>query len=97
MQAEIRGSIWPIPNMELVLLIYSHTHPLQVAIDSNAKDCEVLFEDMIQSVSGVYNFNQALFDIVWSEAQAFFCGDKSAEEVTSIIQSKVSLYVAEQG
>lgn len=79
------------------LLYLNDINGNQVAIDSNAKDCEVLFEDMIQSVTGVYNFNQALFDIVWSEAQAFFCGDKSAEEVTSIIQSKVSLYVAEQG
>lgn len=69
----------------------------EVAVKSNNKDCEALFENMIQSVTGVYNFNQALFDIVWSEAQAFFCGDKSAEEVTDIIQSKVSLYVAEQG
>lgn len=79
------------------LLYLNDINGNQVAIDSNAKDCEVLFEDMIQSVTGVYNFNQALFDIVWSEAQAFFCGDKSAEEVTDIIQSKVSIYVAEQG
>ena len=79
------------------LLYLNDINGNQVAVDSNAKDCEALFEDMIQSVTGVYNFNQALFDIVWSEAQAFFCGDKSAEEVTDIIQSKVSLYVAEQG
>lgn len=79
------------------LLYLNDINGNQVAVDFNAKDCEALFEDMIQSVTGVYNFNQALFDIVWSEAQAFFCGDKSAEEVTDIIQSKVSLYVAEQG
>lgn len=79
------------------LLYLNDINGNQVAVDSNAKDCEALFEDMIQSVTGVYNFNQALFDIVWSEAQAFFCGDKSAKEVTDIIQSKVSLYVAEQG
>ncbi len=79
------------------LLYLSDVNGNEVAVKSNNKDCEALFENMIQSVTGVYNFNQALFDIVWSEAQEFFCGDKSAEEVTDIIQSKVSLYVAEQG
>lgn len=79
------------------LLYLNDINGKQVAVDSNAKDCEALFENMIQSVTGVYNFNQALFDIVWNEAQAFFCGDKSSQEVTDIIQSKVSIYVAEQG
>lgn len=79
------------------LLYLSDVNGNEVAVKSNNKDCEALFENMIQSVTGVYNFNQALFDIVWNEAQAFFCGDKSSQEVTDIIQSKVSIYVAEQG
>jgi ABC-type glycerol-3-phosphate transport system substrate-binding protein len=36
-------------------------------------------------------------EIIWSEAQAYFAGDKTAEQAADNIQSRVSLYLAEQG
>ena len=35
-------------------------------------------------------------EIIWSEAQGFFAGDKTAEDTAKIIQSRVSIYMAEQ-
>ena len=40
--------------------------------------------------------DSSIIDIVVEQAQAFFAGQKSAEEVARLIQSKVKLYVNEQ-
>ncbi len=42
------------------------------------------------------DMNQYIYTIVRDETAAFFAGQKSAEEVARLIQSKVSLYVNEQ-
>ena len=47
------------------------------------------------STRGV-DINQTIYGIVRDEAEAYFAGQKSAEEVARLIQSKVSLYVNEQ-
>ena len=46
-------------------------------------------------MTSVCEFNQELFDIVWPEAQAYFCGDKSVDEAVNIISSRVQIYVSE--
>lgn len=55
------------------------------------------FEDLINSVTGVYEYDPALMEIIWSEAQAYFAGDKTAEDTAGNIQSRVGIYMAEQG
>ena len=42
------------------------------------------------------NYDQSILDIVMSEAQAYFAGQKSADEVARLVQSKVNIYVNEQ-
>jgi len=34
-------------------------------------------------------------EVLWEEAQAFFAGDKTADETAETIQSRVSLYLNE--
>jgi multiple sugar transport system substrate-binding protein len=34
-------------------------------------------------------------DIITEEASAYFAGDKSAEEVTKLIQNRVTIYLGE--
>ena len=51
-----------------------------------------LINDSTRSV----DMNQYIYTIVRDETAAFFAGQKSAEEVARLIQSKVSLYVNEQ-
>ena len=55
------------------------------------------FEYLVESVTGIYEYDSSLMNIIWSEAQAFFAGDKSAEDAARIIQSRASIYMAEQG
>lgn len=52
--------------------------------------------DLISSTTRVVNSNDSIVQIVIEEAQAFFAGQKSAEEVARLTQSKVNLYVNEQ-
>ena len=54
------------------------------------------FDELVNSVTGVYEYDSALMEIIWSEAQGFFAGDKTAEDTAKIIQSRVSIYMAEQ-
>lgn len=55
------------------------------------------FDDLVNSVTGVYEYDSSLMEIIWSEAQGFFAGDKTAEDTAKNIQSRVSIYMAEQG
>ena len=52
--------------------------------------------DLIECSTRSVDMNMQIYGIVRDEAQAFFAGQKSAEEVARLIQSKVSLYVNEQ-
>lgn len=54
-------------------------------------------EELIPLATGFYEENTALMEIVWSETQAYFAGDKTVEEAANLIQSRVSIYLAEQG
>jgi len=44
----------------------------------------------------LYEYDQKLYDIVMQEAQAFYSGDKTAEQAAKLIQSKASIYMSEQ-
>ena len=54
------------------------------------------FMSIINSVDGSYNYDDELVTVVSEEAAAFFAGQKSAEEVAKLIQSRVQIYVNEQ-
>ena len=51
---------------------------------------------LAQSTSKLLNYDQSILDIVTGEAQAYFAGQKSADEVARLVQSKVNIYVNEQ-
>jgi len=51
--------------------------------------------DYIKSVNKAAYYDENITTIVNEEAQAFFEGQKSAEDVCSLIQSRVSLYISE--
>lgn len=53
-------------------------------------------EELALKANGVYEENAALMEIICSEAQAFFAGDKTSEDVADVIQSRASIYMAEQ-
>ena len=42
------------------------------------------------------DYDTSIINIVKEEAAAYFAGQKSAEEVTKLIQSKANIYINEQ-
>ena len=51
---------------------------------------------VINTTERSVEFNDSIYDIVLEQAEAFFQGQKSAEEVARLIQSKANIYVNEQ-
>ena len=41
-------------------------------------------------------YDTEIFDIVTAQAEAYYAGDKSAEEVARLVQSKMNLYINER-
>ena len=52
--------------------------------------------DVINTTTRVVNTNNSLLQVAVEEAQPFFAGQKTAEEVARLTQSKVNIYVNEQ-
>lgn len=52
--------------------------------------------EVIDTTTRVMNNNDSLIQIAIEEAQAFFAGQKSAEEVARLTQSKINIFVNEQ-
>ena len=55
-----------------------------------------MLRDLISSTTKRLNIDKSIVDIVLRESAAFFAGQKSAEEVAKLIQSKANIYVNEQ-
>ncbi len=83
-QMEIKGWSYDMVTMEDIP-IYVYT----------AEQLETV-EQMIVSTERVPDFNKALIDIVREQAQPFFAGQRTAEEVAKFVQSKANIYVNEQ-
>lgn len=52
--------------------------------------------ELYNNVTRMSDYDTSIFEIVSDEAESYFNGDKSAQEVASLIQSRVNLYVNEQ-
>lgn len=52
--------------------------------------------ELIASTEKKANYDSSIFDIVSEQAAAFFQGQKSAEEVAKLVQSKANIFVNEQ-
>ena len=52
--------------------------------------------DFLDAIENLSDYDRAIMDIINSECQAMFAGDKTPEETAELIQSRASLYVAEQ-
>jgi hypothetical protein len=52
--------------------------------------------ELINSTTKLYSQNDAIMKIIYEQTDAFFSGQKSAEEVAKLVQGKLSIYVNEQ-
>ena len=52
--------------------------------------------ELINTTTKLYSQNEAVLRIIFEQTDAFFAGQKSAEEVAKLVQGKLSIYVNEQ-
>ena len=52
--------------------------------------------ELILTTTKVADYDQAILDIVTEQAAPYFAGQKTAEEVAKLVQSKANIYVNEQ-
>lgn len=55
-----------------------------------------MLKQAIADSSRIMNFDESIIDIVLEGSQAFFAGQKTAEETAKLIQSKANIYINEQ-
>lgn len=59
------------------------------------RDIDVM-SDVIYSINKTSRYDSSISNIINEEAAAYFAGDKTVEETTRLIQSRVQLYLGEQ-
>ena len=52
--------------------------------------------ELVNTTDKVMNYDEELLEMITSESEAFFAGQKSAEEVGRMLQSKLTIYINEQ-
>ena len=60
------------------------------------KEQEAQLRELVGSVERCYRYDQNIMNLVTEESADFFAGNKTAEQAASLIQDRVSIYVAEQ-
>lgn len=68
---------------------------VEVIIDPMTAEEAAEFTEFLSSLTLVGAYDESMMEIVTEEAQAFFEGQKSAQEVADIIQSRMKIYVSE--
>jgi ABC-type glycerol-3-phosphate transport system substrate-binding protein len=52
--------------------------------------------ELIETTTKVQNYDEAILTMIANEAEAYFYGQKTAEEVGRLLQSKITIYLSEQ-
>ena len=55
-----------------------------------------MLRDVIASATKMMDYDLSIINIVKEEAAAYFAGQKTAQEVCKLIQSKANIYINEQ-
>ena len=79
-----RGGFW-MEGMDEPMEIYALTQ----------EQADKIME-VINTTTKLYSQNTAVLDIISEQTDAFFSGQKSADEVAKLVQGKLSIYVNEQ-
>lgn len=68
----------------------------EVSFPASDSDPFALMGRLMLCVNSVYDEKQALCDLIWSDAKAYFAGDISLEEAQARLQSRASIFISEQ-
>jgi ABC-type glycerol-3-phosphate transport system substrate-binding protein len=96
---EAEGLGLPIRKSALTRLTEDDITLLAQAYGVSQETIENLETQAIQTIesASVLSGGASVFSILWEEAQSYIAGDKTVEQAAENIQSRVSLYLAEQG
>jgi ABC-type glycerol-3-phosphate transport system substrate-binding protein len=83
-QVELSKSTWWVTDDE-TLEVYHMTEA----------DRDMLM-DIINNTTHVMNYDSDIYEVISEDAEAYFAGQKTAEEVAKLIQSRMNIYVNEQ-
>lgn len=83
-----------LPALQKMVKAAINNKELPVQMDE--KDAEQLYS-LISNIENVAFYDETVLKIITQEGQSYLNGSRTAEETASIIQSKVSIYVSEQG
>ena len=75
----------------------TNTRDARFGIDNYNTDDAARLREQVYGTTKLVHADEELLQVIRSEAKAFFAGQKSAEEAARQIQSRLSIYVAEQG
>lgn len=68
---------------------------LEVEIKPANEQQQKMFRDLINNTTKISNYNYKQLEMIQEEAEPYFKGEKSLDEVTKIIQNRMSTYVNE--
>lgn len=74
---------------------YIYLNGVEIKIDPMTQEEVESFKEDLYSFTQVYNYDESLIQIIQEETAAFFTGQKSAEDVAHIVQSRAQIYVNE--
>ena len=70
----------------------------EAIIDCGFPDEKVIVDiwNIINSIDCLNEYDNAVYDIIIEESQAFFAGAKTVEKTISLIQNRIQIYISEQ-
>ena len=68
---------------------------MEIKADPLSKEETAKVMDLIKSINRAANYDEELLKIVQEESAGFLEGQKSAQEVAGIIQSRAKIYINE--
>lgn len=81
---------------DLALFTFDDYGNVDIPVNYTDENTKTQAWELLRGMDGIYEYDSAIFDIVMGEAAALFNGDKPADEVAKLIQSKASIYLSEQ-
>ncbi len=74
---------------------YYYINDMEIKLDPMTAEEAAEFTEFLKSLSLVGSYDQSMMDIVTEEAAAYFEGQKTAQDVAGIIQSRMKIYISE--
>jgi len=73
---------------------YFNGEDMVTVYEASKEEVEVI-RNLVENATNVFEYDTTILNIIQEEAGAYLTGDKTIEQVTGVIQSKIEVYLAE--